>query len=113
MVETLGLKNVTNNTAINSTSPDMGINQTASKIGDIGPAVAGTPEYFGLLMLIFTGAGLFKAEVSTDVSGVILVPMALFLSINGYMPVPNGIIYGILVGIASMVGFGIFRYAFR
>jgi len=113
MAEKLGLKNITNNSAINNTSPDIGLNQTASKIGDLGPAIAGAPEYAGLLILIIAGGGLFKAEVSTDVSGVILVPLALFLSINGYMPVPNSIIYGILVGIASLVGFGLFRYAFR
>lgn len=112
-MKTPGLKNITNNSAINSTSPDLAINETAKKVGDIGPAIAGTPEYAGLLMIILFGAGLFKAEVSTDVAGVILVPMALFLSMEGFFPTPNGVIYGILIGIASLVGFGLFRFAFR
>jgi len=109
----LGLKNITNNSQINNTSPDLGLNETAGKIGEIGPALAGTPEYAGLLMMILFGAGLFKADVSTDVAGVIMVPTALFLSMEGFFPTPDGVIYGVLIGIASLVGFGLFRFAFR
>lgn len=109
----LGLKNITNNSAVNSSNPGPSLNQTAGKIGELGPAVAGSPEYAGLLVMITFGAGLFKADVGTDVAGVIMIPTALFLSMEGLFPTPNGVIYGILIGIAAMVGFGLFRFAFR
>lgn len=113
MAETLGLNNITNNSQINSTSPDMTLNETTSQIGEIGPAIAGTPEYAGLMIMILFGTGLFKADVGTDVAGAIMIPTALFLSTEGLLPTPDGIIYGVLMGIAAMVGFGIFRFAFR
>jgi len=110
----LGLDNITGtNSTINSSSPGLSLNQTSSKIGELGPAVAGTPEYSGLLVLIMFGAGLFKADVGTDVAGVVLIPTAIFLSMEGLFPTPNGVIYGILIGISAIVGFGVFRFAFR
>lgn len=109
----LGLDNITNNTAINSTVPGPSLNRTAGKIGELGPAVAGSPEYAGLLVMVVFGAGLFKADVGTDVAGVVLVPTALFLSVQGLFPTPNGVIYGILIGVSAIVGFGLFRFAFR
>ena len=110
----LGLDNITGNQSqINSTSPGLSLNETSSRIGDLGPAIAGAPEYAGLLVMLVFGAGLFKADVGTDVAGVVLVPTALFLSLQGLLPTPQGIIYGILVGISAIVGFGIFRWAFR
>lgn len=109
----LGLENITNNSQINNTTPGLSLNQTSSKIGELGPAIAGTPEYSGLLVLIVFGAGLFKADVGTDVAGVVLIPTALFLSMEGLFPTPDGVIYGILIGISAIVGFGLFRFAFR
>jgi len=109
----LGLENITNNSAVNSSTPGLSLNQTSSKIGELGPAIAGTPEYSGMLVLIVFGAGMFKADVGTDVAGVVLIPTALFLSMEGLFPTPDGVIYGILIGISAIVGFGLFRFAFR
>lgn len=109
----LGLNNITNTSKINSSNPGLSLQETSSKIGEIGPAIAGTPEYSGLIMMILFGAGLFKADVSTDVAGAVMIPTALFLSMEGLMPTPDGIIYGVLVGVSAMVGFGVFRFAFQ
>jgi hypothetical protein len=108
----LGLDNITN-TSINSTAPGPSINQTTSRIGDLGPAVAGAPEYAGILMLLVFGAGLFKADAGLDVSAAVIIPTSLFLSLQGFLPTPDGIIYGVLIGISALLGFGVVKFAFR
>lgn len=106
-----GLKNLTNST--NTSAPGPSLNQTAGRFGELGPAIAGTPEMAGILVMTLFGAGLFKADVGTDVAGVVLIPTALFLATEGLFPVPQGTIYGLLIGISAVVGFGLFRFAFR
>lgn len=109
----LGLENITNNSAINNTPTDITLNETTNKVGELGPTLAGTPEYAGILVLILFGTGLFKADAGTDVAGAVMIPTSLFLSTSGYLPVPSGITSGIIIGIASLLAFGLFRYAFR
>jgi len=76
-------------------------------------SMAGSYEIAGLLVLASMGFGLFKQDVSVDVSASVLVPLVIVLASGGFLPGGEGILFGLLVGISGVTIFGVFKFIAR
>lgn len=75
--------------------------------------MAGGYEMAGVMALAFVGYGLYRNDVSMDVSFTVLMPMTLLLAIQGFLPLGEGIIFGLLI-VATGLGFvGAYKYMAR
>lgn len=72
--------------------------------------MAGSYELAGLLVFLAMSYGTFKANISTGVQASILTPLLIVLAVNGFLPGSSAIMYGILVVVAGVSIFGLFRF---
>jgi len=113
---TFGLDNITGNQTVvnNSYDPNLGMDQLLNRTGTtLGRDLAGSTQMAGLLMLFLFGSALYYGDVDTDVAGVILVPSAIFLGSQGFLPFGNSIVYSTVIGVAAVFAYGIVEYAFQ
>lgn len=101
-----------NDTTQNATSPGI-----TDATGDISDAVAsqmlGSAEFAGLFVLGLFGFTLWKADVSTDVGAVVLIPTVFTLARYGWLPGGQGILTGAIFALAGIVSFGLIKYLQR
>jgi hypothetical protein len=76
-------------------------------------SMAGSYEIAGVLVLASMGFGLFKQDVSTDVTASILVPLTIVMGTGGFLPGGEGLLFGMLVGISTISIFGVFKFIAR
>ena len=112
---TFGLDNITGNQTVvnNSYDPNLGMDQLFNRTGTtLGRDLAGGAEMSGLVMLLLFGSALYYGDVGTDVAAVIIVPSAIFLGTQGFLPFGTSIVYSAIIGIAAVFAYGLVDYAF-
>ena len=112
---TFGVDNVTgNNTVVNNSyDPNLGMKELFNQTGTaLGRDFAGGLQMSGLVMLMIFGAGLYYADANTGEAGVVMVPTAIFLGSQGFLPFGTSIVYSTILGVAAVFAYGIVDYAF-
>ena len=112
---TFGIGNITGNQTVvnNSYSPDLGMDELFNRTATtFGRDLAGGSQMSGLLMLFIFGAGLYYADADPGEAGRVMVPTALLLGSQGFLPFGTSIVYSTIVGVAAVFAYGIVDYAF-
>jgi len=112
---TFGLGNITGNQTVvnNSYNPDLGMADLFNRTGTaLGRDLAGGTQMAGFLMLFVFGAGLYYADAGPGEAGVVMVPTAILLGSQGFLPFGTSIVYSTIVGVAAVFAYGIVDYAF-
>lgn len=110
-----GLGNITGNQTVvnNSADPNLGLSELMNRTGTtLGRDLAGGAQMSGLLMLFIFGAGLYYADADPGEAGVVMVPTAIFLGSQGFLPMGSSIVYSTIIGVAAVFAYGIVDYAF-
>jgi len=82
--------------------------------GDIGSSVSnvmmGSFQYSGLLLMVLAMFGLWKADVDIDIYGPLLVGFGMLLGRFGALPGSQGVLFGVVVGVAGVGAMGVIRF---
>jgi len=102
-----GIHNLSNTT--NATEPvGPSINESVSRVFEVFTQhTAGSSGVVGILALLMFGVVLWKSNVSMDVSAIVMIPLVVFLSINGFLPGGQAVLFGLILGIAGAFAYGI------
>jgi len=113
---TFGIGNITGNQTVvnNSYDPNLGMTELLNRTGTtFGRDLAGGTQMSGFLFLFIAGALLFYGDADTDVAAVVMIPSAIFLGSQGYLPYGSSIVYTSIIGAAAVFAYGLVEYAFR
>lgn len=101
--------------AYNATSPTgINLSDAAGNIGNFaGNAAIGETQFTGLFVLAFWMVVLYRSDVSMDVSVVTMTPLVFFLASRGLLPFGQGVMYGLILAVAIVFGFGVFKFIGR
>jgi len=102
----IGIANATNTT--NSTAQGVEFQEITNIVGlNIGEKALGSPEIAGMMLLMISGFTLYRSGASLDISAAVMVPSVFFLADYGYLPMGEGLVYGVLLTGAALLSFGI------
>lgn len=110
-IGSIGVENATVNT---STETQLGINQTAQQfqkaVAEIG---IGTRPLTGMFLLAGLTFLLYEYDSSLDLGATIMIPSTFLLGSYGYLPAGSGLIYGLLMAVATLISYGIAKFITR
>ena len=96
-----------NYTEVNVTS----LESATSEIGGFFlQNLAGSYEIAGVLLLGAVGYGFWTQDVPTDVQATVMIPLFIVLASGGFLPGGEGLLFGMLVGLAAIIIFGAFSF---
>jgi hypothetical protein len=72
--------------------------------------LAGSYEIAGVILLAAVGYGFWTQNVPTDVQATVMIPLFIVLASGGFIPGGEGLLFGMLVGLAAVVIFGAFNF---
>jgi len=102
----IGITNATNTT--NNTAQGIGFQDITNTVGvNIGEKALGSPEIAGMLLLMISGFTLYRSGASLDISAAVMIPTVFFLADFGYLPMGEGLVYGVLLTAAALLSFGL------
>lgn len=86
------------------------VNETISKISELGPATLGTRHLAGIMILGIIIFALYKFKAGLDVWFSITPATIFILAEFGYLPLANTLMTLSLLSIAGMLTYGISQY---
>jgi len=79
-------------------------------VGDVGAAAGGSFDIIGIFLLFIFAFGLYKSNVSVDVSAAMMIPTLFVLARFDLLPGGSGVLYGFTLTITGLFAYGLYRY---